>query len=166
VSEPYVGEIRLVGFNFAPNGWAFCNGALLAISEFDVLFNLIGTTYGGDGQNTFGLPNLQGRIAYHQGPGFVIGQIAGEESIALTSGQLPTHSHPAQATGNPGSTTTPAGNTWASWGDTPFGAAGSNVTMSSQAISSVGGNLPHENRPPFLVLNYVISLFGIFPSPN
>src|SRR4051794_31998477 len=112
MGEPYVGEIRMVGFNFAPAGWALCNGELLPISENDVLFNLIGTTYGGDGESTFALPNLQSRVPVHQGSGFIIGEMGGVESVTLTTNQIPVHSHTPQAS-NAGAFTTPVGNVWA-----------------------------------------------------
>ena len=168
MSEPYVGEIRMVGFQFAPVGWALCNGQLLAISQNEVLFQLIGTTYGGDGQNTYALPDLQGRRVVHQGPGYVIGQTGGAEAVTLTGEQMPSHSHAAQASSHPGTTTSPQNAYWA--GGTastrPYTPAGGDAGMLSGIVSSVGGSQPHDNMPPFLTINFIISLFGIFPTQN
>jgi microcystin-dependent protein len=172
MSQPYIGEIRMVGFNFAPNGWAFCNGALMSIAENAVLFDLIGTTYGGDGVQTYALPDLQGRVPVHQGQGAglpvaIIGQKAGTETVTLASNQIPIHSHAALA--NDGTTgaasNSPGGNYWNKWSGSGFGDPHTS-TMSPAAVSTVGGNQPHENMPPFLAINFVISLFGIFPSQN
>jgi microcystin-dependent protein len=169
LSQPFIGEIRMFGGNFAPNGWAFCSGQLMAISQNDTLFNLIGTTYGGDGQETFALPDLQGRVPIHQGSGFVIGQLAGSESVTLTSNQLPPHVHTVNVGGS-ASTNSPSGARLAStatgseiYAPTP----GTLVQAAGQEIpSSGGGNQPHENMMPFLTVNFIISLFGIFPSQN
>src|SRR5258708_31746699 len=113
MSSPFIGEIRMFGGNFAPAGWAFCNGALIPISENDALFNLIGTTYGGDGQSTFALPNLQSRVPVHVGPGFALGQSGGEETVTLTTNQIPAHSHVPQCNSNPGTQPTPGAGVWA-----------------------------------------------------
>jgi microcystin-dependent protein len=169
MSQPYVGEIRMVGFNFAPSGWAFCDGSLLAISQFDVLFNLIGTTYGGDGQNTFALPNLQGRIPFHQGTSasgdtLVIGQLSGTETVTLTPNQLPSHTHTLGGNSSAGTQPSPAGGFWAQSSLKAYSTAAPAHAMASSAVSSVGGNQPHDNMPPFLAINFVISLFGIYPS--
>jgi microcystin-dependent protein len=165
MSSPFIGEIRMFAGNFAPVGWAFCNGALIPISENDALFNLIGTTYGGDGQNTFALPNLQSRVPVHVGPGFAQGQSGGAESVTLTTTQIPAHSHVPQANSSAGTQTSPANNVWAfsslgqfDLGDPP------DSTMAPQALGSSGGSQPHDNMMPFLVVNFIISLFGIFPS--
>ena len=159
----------MMGCSFAPVGWALCNGAIMAIDQNSVLFTLIGTTYGGDGQSTFALPDLRGRIPVHQGPGFVIGQFAGVESVALSLAQLPQHTHTVQAasgtTGSP--VNSPAGNFWSGWTGGQYAAAPNPVSMNAAAIgNNSGGSLPHENMPPFLVINFVISLFGVFPSQN
>ena len=172
MSEPYIGEIRLVGFNFAPSGWALCNGQLLAISENEALYTLIGTYYGGDGQNTFALPNLQGRIPVHQGRlsgvTYVLGQLAGTENVTLTTAQLPLHSHVAAA--NDGTTGTgqnsPTSAYWNNWSGAAFSTSTVNNTMNPSAFGSAGGSQPHDNMPPFLVVNFIIALFGIFPSSN
>lgn len=173
MSQPYVGEIIMFGGNFAPQGWAFCNGQLLSIADNDVLFALIGTTYGGDGQNTFGVPDLRGRVPVHQGtgPGLstkVIGEKSGTETVTITTQQMPAHNHIAVCSTNDGSTTNPAGNVWAAQPAllqyAP--AAGANTNLNVAAISNAGGNQPHDNQIPYTVVNYVISLFGVFPSPN
>jgi microcystin-dependent protein len=153
--------------NFAPAGWAFCNGALLPISENETLFNLIGTTYGGDGQNTFALPNLQSRLPMHVGPGFALGQSGGVETVTLTTSQIPAHSHVPQANSNPGNSNTPQGNLWAGSGSsTIYSAVAPSVNLDPAAIGSSGGSQPHDNMQPFLVINFILSLFGVFPSQN
>jgi microcystin-dependent protein len=164
MSNPYVGEIRVFGGNFAPSGWAFCDGALLPISDYETLFTLIGTTYGGDGQQTFALPNLVSRIPFGDGGTQVIGQAGGLESVTLSSAQMPVHSHLAQASDGAGTSTSAANFVWASSEDTPYTTAAPNVTMDPTAVGSTGGSQPHENRPPFLAMTFIISLFGIFPS--
>ena len=168
MGDPYVGEIRMVAFNFAPNGWAFCNGAVLSIAQNEVLFDLIGTTYGGDGQSTFALPDLQGRRVIHQGSGYVIGAQGGQESVTLSSASVPSHSHQPQASSHPGTTTSPVGAVWAAGaGSTrPYTPASPAAPMLAGIVSSTGASQPHENMPPFLTLNFVISLFGVFPSPS
>jgi microcystin-dependent protein len=166
MSSPFVGEIRLFAGNFAPQGWAFCNGALMSIAENEVLFDLIGTTYGGDGQTTYALPNLASRIPFADGGVGVIGELGGVESVTLLGNQIPAHTHPVQASNQPATATTPAGNVWATWGDQPYVADAPNTAMDLGAISVVGGNQPHENRAPFLAVTFIISLFGIFPSQS
>ena len=167
MSSPFVGEIRMFGGNFAPAGWAFCQGQLVAIDQNPALFNLIGTTYGGDGQTTFALPDLRGRLPLHQGNGFVIGQLAGEENVTLTTNQLPQHSHAALADVNAGTHTGPAGHLWAGSANFPYAAAGTNPTqMAAGSVGVAGGSQPHDNMHPFLAVNFIISLFGIFPSQN
>jgi microcystin-dependent protein len=168
MSQPFVGEIRMFGGNFAPSGWMMCQGQLLAISEYDTLFNLIGTTYGGDGQSTFALPDLQGRVPLHQGQGitqnYLIGQKAGVESLTLTTQQIPVHTHSLLATTNVASQTGPGNNILAASnttrdyiGDVP------NVNLAASAVLQVGGSQPHDNMQPFLVITFIISLFGVFP---
>jgi microcystin-dependent protein len=173
MSEPYVGEIRMVGFNFAPQNWALCNGQTLSISQNEVLFNLIGTTYGGDGINTFNLPNLQGRIPFHQGSNgssgsLVIGQISGSENVTLTTNQLPAHTHPLVAAQgvNSGTQPSPSGGLWAGSTLEQFSTETPADSMDPSAILASGGGQPHDNVPPFLVVNFIISLFGVFPSQN
>ncbi|HYX51866.1 MAG TPA: tail fiber protein [Candidatus Limnocylindrales bacterium] len=164
MGTPYVGEIRMFAGNFAPVGWAFCNGATLAISENDVLFNLIGTTYGGDGQNTFNLPNLASRVPVHVGPGFVIGQSGGVESVTLTTSQIPAHSHVPLCNSGAGTNASPQNDVWAALDSNVYSDAAPSVTMAAQALGSAGGSQPHDNMVPFLCINFIISLFGIFPS--
>ncbi len=156
-----------MGCNFAPLGWAFCDGSLQSISQNTALFQLIGTTYGGDGQQTFALPNLSGRTPIHQGSGSVIGQLSGEESVTLTTNQMPAHSHVPQAAtgggaGNPANS--PANNVWSGWTGGQFTPPPPTVALNAAAVGSAGNSLPHDNMPPFLAINFVISLFGIFPS--
>lgn len=171
MAQPFVGEIRMFAGNFAPLGWMLCQGQLLPISENEVLFNLIGTTYGGDGQQTFRLPDLQGRAPIHQGPGFVIGQNGGSENVTLNVNQLPSHNHLAAASGS-GDVVDPTNAIWSSdpGGNTAAytGPLQSNApTLASNAIgSSTAEALPHDNMQPFLAVNYIISLFGIFPTQN
>jgi microcystin-dependent protein len=166
MSNPFVGEIRMFGGNFAPAGWAFCNGALLPISENDVLFNLIGTTYGGDGQSTFALPNLQSRIPIHVGPGFVLGQMSGQETVTLTTNQIPVHGHVPQANSGPGNQASPANGVWAQSTLGQYSSAVPSVNMDPSTMSVAGGSQRHDNMMPFLAVNFIISLFGIFPSQN
>lgn len=168
MSQPYVGEIRMFAGNFAPVGWAFCQGQLLAISENPTLFQLIGTTYGGDGQNTFALPNLASRVPVHVGPGFALGQAAGAESVTLTTSQIPAHSHVPQCNSGQGTASGPAGNVWAvpNPSVTIYSDVAPALSMAPVAIGSAGGSQPHDNMIPFLVVNFIISLFGVFPSQS
>jgi microcystin-dependent protein len=173
MGNPYVGEIRLFAGNFAPAGWNFCNGAVLPISEFETLFNLIGTTYGGDGQQTFQLPDLRGRVPVHQGTGsglsnYVIGQVGGRETVTLTINQMPSHRHAVASTAA-ATRDTPAGNVLGSPGATGqvyTAATGGSGALASAANAAAGGSQPHENMMPTLCVNFIISLFGIFPSQN
>lgn len=170
MSEPFIGEIRMFASNFAPRGWAFCDGQLLQVSQHDALFSLLGTIYGGDGRTTFGLPDLRGRVPLHQGtgPGLSqrrIGSRAGAESTTLTLNQIPSHSHSANcATG--GNDISPVGKYWST--DPGGNSAGYNsaggATMASTAIANTGGSRSHENRQPTLAIGFIISLFGIYPS--
>jgi microcystin-dependent protein len=171
MGQPYVGEIRMFGGNFAPVGWAFCNGQPLPISENDVLFQLIGTTYGGDGESTFNLPNLNGRAPLHQGGlngiTYTIGQAAGVESVTLTTQQIPNHSHPLLGTSDVASVNPSTNNVLAATTGATTRAYGTDnplITLPAGVISSVGGNQPHENMQPYLCVSFIISLFGIFPS--
>lgn len=171
MAQPYIGEIRLFAGNFAPVGWAFCDGSILPISQNEALFNLIGTTYGGDGQSTFALPDMRGRVPVHQGQGpglslHVIGELAGSEQVTLIPSQLPSHNHVLNATttaassasGVTGSLTGTAATT-NFYGSTPGGGA-----LAPQALANTGGSQPHNNMAPFLGLSFIIALFGIFPS--
>jgi microcystin-dependent protein len=164
MGQPYIGECRLVGFNFQPNGWNLCNGQTVSISEYSTLFQLIGTTYGGDGQQTFQLPDLQGRVPVHMGGGFVIGQRGGTETVTLNVNQLPSHSHTPVASKSAGSNFPSANLPGTSNTLLYVVPASVDSAMNQGMIPSVGGNLPHENMQPFLTMNWVISLFGIFPS--
>jgi microcystin-dependent protein len=165
MSQPFVGEIRMFGGNFAPAGWMLCQGQTLAISENDVLFNLIGTTYGGDGQQTFNLPDLQGRLPLHQASGFVMGQKAGAETVTVTVQQLPIHSHPLAASLNSAAGNTVTGNVVGQVGATQiYREVPAGPAMANQACTPTGGSQPHDNMQPFLCINFIISLFGIFPS--
>jgi microcystin-dependent protein len=168
MSSPFVGEIRMFSGNFAPAGWAFCNGALLPISENDVLFNLIGTTYGGDGQNTFALPNLQSRIPIHVGPGYALGQAGGAESVTLTASQIPAHSHVPQANSAAGGQQSPANGLWASSNPSlnNYSTTAPSVAMAPNALGPSGGSQPHDNMVPYLAVNFILSLFGVFPSQS
>jgi microcystin-dependent protein len=165
MSGPFVGEIRMFGGNFAPAGWSFCNGALIPIDQNPTLFQLIGTTYGGDGQSTFALPNLQSRVPVHVGPGFALGQTGGAETVTLTVSQVPAHAHVPQADVNAASLPSPANNVWAANSSlSPYSNAAPGQNMDPGAIGSAGGSQPHDNMLPFLVVNFIISLFGVFPS--
>lgn len=167
MAQPYVGEIRMFAGNFAPAGWMFCEGQLLPISEYETLFNLIGTTYGGDGQSTFALPDLRGRIPIHFGNGFTLAETGGVEEITLTVSQIPAHSHPFLATANTAASNNPTSNLGAVnnvFGVFPYGSDAPRINLSPNAISSVGGSQPHTNFQPYLCVDFIISLFGIFPS--
>jgi microcystin-dependent protein len=170
MAQPYVGEIRMFAGNFAPAGWMMCEGAQLPISENETLFQLIGTTYGGDGQSTFNLPNLQSRIPIHMGTAasgvtYQLAEAAGTESVTLTVQQIPSHTHPLTVSGQGGTSKNPGGNMIGT-GITVYRPAPANAPMAPASISPVGGSQPHDNMQPFLCINYIISLFGIFPSPT
>ena len=167
--EPFLGEIRMFAGNFAPQGWAICNGQVLAIAENDALFSLLGTTYGGDGQNTFALPDLRSRVPLHQGQGNglsnrTLGQAGGEENVTLVVPQLPAHTHAATASSAAGTATSPAGNVWAAGNNTPFSDQPADGQMSAATVQAAGGSQPHDNRLPFLAINFIIALQGIYPS--
>jgi microcystin-dependent protein len=170
VSDPFIGEIRLFPYNFAPRGWALCNGQLMSIGQNTALFSLIGTMYGGDGRTTFALPDLRGRVAVSsgQGPGlstYDVGEAGGAESVTLTEGEMPTHSHQVQANGATSGSAKPndrfLGRVSAG---TAYAGASNGRRLNAAAITPTGGGQPHENRPPHLVLNYCIALEGIFPA--
>jgi microcystin-dependent protein len=166
MSSPFIGEIRLVGFNYAPVGWAPCDGRLLPISQYDALFALLGTTYGGDGQTTFALPDLRSRVPLHQGNGHVLGETAGAETVTLTTDQLPSHGHVPQSN-SAGTATGPAGNVWANSAALQFAPSSSPLQpMNQGAVGSAGGGQPHDNMPPFQAVNFVIALEGIFPTQS
>ena len=181
MSQPFVGQVIMFGGNFAPAGWATCSGQLLPISEYETLFNLIGTTFGGDGQSTFGLPDLQGRIPIHNGQGsglsnYVLGQAAGTETVTLTIQQIPAHNHLIGVPSTPANQSVPAGNTILANENSnapgcgnafTYAAAGSAQTaMVSTSIANTGSSQSHNNIQPVMAVTYIISLFGIYPSPN
>lgn len=171
MAQPYIGEIRMFAGNFAPVGWAFCSGQLMPISQNDSLFILIGTTYGGDGESTFAVPNLQSRVPMHFGTGpdgttYQIGEAAGVEEVTLSGQQIPVHTHQLIGTSNPATETGPAGNLFGISAQVEYGTTGlqADTAFNASGISPVGGSQPHENCQPFLCINYIISLFGLFPS--
>jgi microcystin-dependent protein len=165
MAEPFLSEIRLFSFNFPPKGWAFCNGQFMPINQNQALFSLLGTTYGGNGQTTFALPNLQGRCATHRGQGFTLGQAAGAESVTLTQNEMPAHLHFMQAAAKDGDNATPGANLLANFNNGYRGA--SNLTpLLAGTIANVGGSQPHSNMAPYIVINFCIALQGIFPSQN
>jgi microcystin-dependent protein len=169
MAEPFLAEIRIMSFNFAPKGWALCNGQLLPINQNQALFALLGTTYGGNGQVNFALPDLQGRTPIHVGSGHTLGERAGEQAHTLTIAALPTHTHVLNATANNATAISPApagGVGYARSGTPMYGPAASLVAMSPQAVSSIGGSQAHLNMQPFLTLSFCIALQGIFPSQN
>jgi len=167
MAQPYVGEIRMFAGNFAPAGWMFCEGQLLPISEYETLFQLIGTTYGGDGQSTFALPDLRGRLPVHMGNGFILAETGGAEQITLTVNQIPAHSHPLLASTSGGTLSSPVNNLLAeSVAINPYIQDQANSNMNAAAVSAVGGSQPHTNFQPYLCIDFIISLFGIFPSPT
>lgn len=170
MSAPFVGEIRMFGSSFAPAGWAFCDGSLLPISENDVLFNLIGTTYGGDGQETFALPDLRGRVPIHmgQGPGiaqgYQIGETGGVESVTITSQQLPIHTHPLVGSTSIANSNTPQGTLIAQADVDMYVADVADIALNAASVTPVGGSQPHDNMAPFLTISFIISLFGVYPT--
>lgn len=179
--EPFIGQVCLFGFNFAPRGWALCDGQLMSIAQNQALFSLIGTTYGGDGRTTFGLPDLRGRVAIHQGQGpglspHTIGEMAGTENVTLLQTQMPMHNHLLMASSTTATTNNPNGGVMAvansaiSSGEDvttqTYASAPNGAAMNPQSISAAGGNQPHTNMQPYLTMNYCIALAGIFPSRN
>ncbi|MCC6391504.1 MAG: phage tail protein [Bryobacterales bacterium] len=172
MSQPYVGQLLLVPYNFAPVGWMFCQGQLLSISENETLFQLIGTTFGGDGQSTFALPDLRGRTAIGTGQGagagnYVLGQTQGVEQVTLTSNQIPTHTHVVVASGSVNNSSLPNGAILAATsGAQAYASAGTAGNLAPGSLSPVGGSQPHDNLQPYLTLNWIISLFGIFPTQS
>ena len=167
MAQPYVGEIRMFAGNFAPAGWMFCEGQLLPISENETLFQLIGTTYGGDGESTFALPDLRGRIPIHQGNGFILAETGGAEEITLTVSQIAAHTHPMLGTNSIANDAQPANNVVSQTSTfDPYQTTGGGTPMAAQSVSPVGGSQPHTNFQPYLCVDFIISLFGIFPSPT
>ncbi|HKB65151.1 MAG TPA: tail fiber protein [Pyrinomonadaceae bacterium] len=169
MSQPFLSEIKIFSFNFAPKGWALCNGQFLPINQNQPLFALLGTTYGGNGQTTFALPDLRSRIAMHEGQGFTLGQAGGQEFHTLTSSEMPTHTHvvnPIASAAANANAFDPTANLWANSGKLNYTTDAPNNAMAPGAITNTGGSQPHENRSPYLVLNFCIALQGIFPSQN
>jgi microcystin-dependent protein len=167
MAQPYVGEIRMFAGNFAPAGWNFCEGQLLPISENETLFQLIGTTYGGDGESTFGLPDLRGRLPIHQGNGFILAETGGAEEITLTVTQMAVHTHPLLVSTAQGTTADPTGNVVAASQNVDlFIQDVADTPLSPLAVGPTGGSQPHTNFQPYLCIDFIISLFGIFPSPT
>ena len=167
MAQPYVGEIRMFAGNFAPAGWMFCEGQLLPISENETLFQLIGTTYGGDGESTFALPDLRGRIPIHQGNSFILAETGGAEEITLTVGQIPAHSHALLASTSVANASSPAGALLAqSTAADLYIEDTTSVSLNALSVTAVGGSQPHTNFQPYLCVDFIISLFGIFPSPT
>ncbi|HEU4887232.1 MAG TPA: tail fiber protein [Thermoanaerobaculia bacterium] len=172
MAQPFIGEIRMFAGNFAPAGWMFCDGQLMPISQNDALFILIGTTYGGDGESTFALPNLQSRVPMHMGNGpdgvtYQLGEAAGTESVTLTTQQIPTHTHPLLGSSGAATAGNPQDQVLAQSGQTSYMIeADAILAMNANSITPVGGSQPHENCQPFLCINYIISLFGLFPQQN
>ena len=170
MSNQFVGEIRMVGFNFAPTGWAFCDGQILPISQYTALFSLLGTQFGGNGTSDFALPNLQGNMPMHSGEGAglsqrVIGETGGEPSVTLLATELPTHSHAANCVSDMGDQYVPTGYIWATdaGGNNEYNSAGAD-NMAPDALENTGGSQSHNNMPPYLVINFIIAMNGIFPS--
>lgn len=169
MSEPFIGEIKLFAGTFAPRGWAFCAGQILSIAQNTALFSLLGTTYGGNGQTTFALPDLRGRVPVHDGPTTTLGEVAGLEQVTLLQNQLPAHSHPLMASALPANSGVATGRGVADTsgnGALIYAAGGTAAPMSPAAIEPVGQSQPHENRMPYLAMNYIIAVEGIFPSRN
>lgn len=164
--EPYVGEIRMFAGNFAPQGWALCNGQIMSIAENDMLFSLLGTTYGGDGQTTFGLPDLRGRAPLHTSPTYPLGATGGTETVTLTANQMPAHTHIPNATVSTAELTNPANSLWAKGTYACYAVAAPDVAMSPNSVAPVGGSQPHDNMMPSLTISYIISLYGVYPQSN
>ena len=165
MSQPFMAEIKIISWNYAPKGWAFCNGQLLPINQNQALFSILGTTYGGDGRVNFGLPDFRGRIPIHVGQGWLLGQAAGKESHTLNSSEMPAHNHLVGASNSPGNLNVPTGNIFAASNVAVFHTQATSTLIPSE-ITNVGGSQPHENLQPYLVLNFIIALQGIFPSRN
>ncbi len=165
MSEPFLGEIKIISWNFPPKGWAFCNGQLLPINQNQALFSILGVTYGGDGRVTFALPNLQGRAPVHAGNGISLGELGGETAHTLNISELPAHNHVPVGSAATGTLPSASGNLWGGGSANPYSPT-ANTTMNPLGVTSVGGSQPHENMSPYLVLNFIVALQGIFPSRN
>jgi microcystin-dependent protein len=165
MSEPFLGEVKIISWNFPPKGWAFCNGQLLPINQNQALFSILGTTYGGDGRVNFGLPNLQGRSPVHVGDGILLGEVGGETAHTLNTSEMPAHNHVPVGNNSAATATGPAGNLWAINPKNAYSGSATNA-MNAACVTPTGGSQPHENMSPYLVLNFIIALQGIFPSQN
>jgi microcystin-dependent protein len=167
MAEPFLGEIRLFSGNFPPRGWALCDGSLLPINQNQALYSLLGTTYGGNGQTTFALPDLRGRVPVHPGNGVTLGQNSGEEAHTLTEAEMPLHTHTVSGSNSTGTSRNPDGGSWAITGETTLAYNQTpNVGMNRQSLSEAGGSQPHTNMQPYIVLNFCIAIEGIYPSRN
>lgn len=166
MSDPFLGEVKIMSFVFAPKGWALCNGQLLPINQNQALFSLLGTTYGGNGQTTFALPDLRGRVPVHVGNGVTLGERAGEENHTLTQSEMASHNHPANGVSANGDTPITTGHILAAEATAMYGPASNLVPLASGTITAIGGSQPHNNTQPFLTLSFCIALQGIFPSRN
>lgn len=166
MGTPFMSEIKIISWNFSPKGWAFCNGQFLPINQNQALFSLLGTTFGGNGQTTFALPDFRGRIPIHQGPGFILGQAGGQEFHTVTQSEMPQHNHFQQAQPATATSADPSNSFLADISTKAYNAPSVLTSLAPGSISNVGGSQPHENRQPFLVLNFVIALIGVFPSHN
>lgn len=169
MSEPFLAEVRMVGFNFAPRGWAFCDGQILPINQNQSLYSLLGTTYGGDGRTTFALPDLRSRSPMHRGSGHVLGQKSGFETVTLSQAEMPNHNHVLRGRDTAATGFSPADNELANVDaafDDVYAPSGGNVNMASGTIANVGGGQAHNNMQPYLALNFCIALQGLFPSRN
>ncbi len=166
MATPFLAEIRMVAFTYAPKGWALCNGQLLPINQNQALFSLLGTTYGGNGQTTFALPDLRGRSPAHPGSEIQLGQTGGEENHTLSSSEMPAHTHAVKGDAADASAASPADNVWAAASSNPFSNSAPDTALNPASVSTAGGSQPHTNQQPYLVVNFVIALQGIFPSRN
>lgn len=166
MGTPFLGEIKLISWNYPPKGWAFCNGQFMQINQNQALFALFGTMYGGNGQTTFALPDLRGRAAMHRGAGFIQGQVGGEEAHTLTQSEMPAHTHAFMASGAPGNTQSPANNFLARNQNNVYGNPGNLTTLKPITITNTGGSQPHTNMQPYLTINFIVALIGVFPSRN
>jgi len=166
MGTPFLSEVKIISWNFAPQGWAFCNGQFLPINQNQALFSLLGTMYGGNGQTTFALPDLRGRAALHMGNGFTEGQAGGQSAHTVTQSEMPAHNHFVPATNGASTTNLVLNNIFASAAVPPYGSFANLTTISPETITNVGGSQPHENMQPYLVLNFIIALQGAFPSQN
>ena len=166
MATPFIGEIRMFSFNYAPKGWALCNGQLLPINQNQALFSILGTTYGGDGRVNFALPDLRSRTPVYEGQGLVLGERLGEENHTLIQQEMPQHTHLVSAVSSDANQRTPTGMAWAASDLNPYSSAQPDVTLNPQSVPPLGGSQPHPNMSPFLVINFCVALVGVFPSQN